>query len=110
MITPPGDAAPLLEKIAAETSVVPWADLAHLFARGRVLHVSGKLELIAVAAAMSIDDTAVVEAWMQQGLLGPVSDEQARHWFDRQATVRSTVVKPWVLVQTAAPSRKTNNA
>ena len=61
--------------------------------------VSGELDLVDVAFAVQQDDLAQVEAWTGSGQLGPVSDDLARGWFEREATLWAVVVRPWVLVQ-----------
>jgi hypothetical protein len=68
-------------------------------ARGVVVSVAGELDLIDVAVAMAQDDGARVGQWMQAGLLGKVSDEQAQDWLKRGPELWSVVVAPWVLVQ-----------
>lgn len=89
----------LRQDIHAETAQIAWSDLQFLFAAGKVIYVAHDLDLIETALQISSDNTSAVEAWMQQGKLAPVSDEQAKAWVESQARVWAVVIKPWVLVQ-----------
>lgn len=91
----------LRAKINLETSRIAWSELQRFFAAGTAIYVAASLDLIEVATRIADDDKIQVQQWMQQGLLGQVSDEQARNWFDSDAELWAVVVKPWVLVQPA---------
>ncbi len=87
------------EKLNLETALIAWNELQRFFASGQTVFVSSKLDLIQVAHAITKDDKALVESWMQQDLLCKVSDQQAIDWIESNAEVWSVVIKPWVLVQ-----------
>ncbi len=89
----------LKEEIHAETSKIAWSELQRFFAAGKAIFVAVDLDLIEVALQIANDNSAIVKQWMEQGKVAPVSDDQARYWFDSDATVWAVVVKPWVLVQ-----------
>jgi hypothetical protein len=89
----------LKQQLLAETSKISWKELQIFFAQGKAIHASSQLDLLDVAACISTDDSPQVKQWMDDGLLAPVSDEQARLWFDNDILVWAVVVKPWVLVQ-----------
>jgi hypothetical protein len=89
----------LKAEILSETSKIPWSELQRFFAAGKAIYISMDLDLIEVALQISNDNSAMVEKWMNEGKVAPVSDDQARYWFDTDATVWAVVVKPWVLVQ-----------
>ena len=89
----------LSAKINLETSRIAWKDLQRFFAAGSAIYVAPGLDLVEVATHIAEDDKAQVEQWMNQGLLGQVSDAQARAWFENDAELWAAVVKPWVLVQ-----------
>ena len=95
----PDDQQDLRQKLVNETSKIAWKELQVFFAQGVTVHVSSRLDLIETAVRISEDDAASVDTWMQQGLLAPVSDEQARQWYDDDILVWTLVIKPWVLVQ-----------
>ena len=86
-------------KINAETAKIPWRELQRFFAQGKVMLVVAELDLVDVAFAVRQDEVSRVEAWIRSARLGPVSDDQARGWFEQEARLWAVVVKPWVLVQ-----------
>ena len=88
-----------LEKLHAETAKIPWSELQRFFAQGRVMLVSPELDLPSVAAAMADNDADQAQTWIEGNQITPVSDEQARDWFDQQAKLWAVVVSPFVLVQ-----------
>ena len=92
----------LRAKLNGETAKVAWAELQRHHARGVVVRVDGRLDLVEVALAMAQDDGASVGRWMQSGQLDKVSDEQAHDWLARDPELWSVVVAPWVLVQERA--------
>jgi hypothetical protein len=82
-----------------ETSRIAWEELQRFFAGGKAIFVSETLDLIDVAIQISKDNQAQVVQWMEAGLVTPVSDAQAKAWFDADAEVWAVVVRPYVLVQ-----------
>jgi hypothetical protein len=89
----------LRAKLNQETSQMRWAELLRYFAAGTVIAVSDDLDLIEVAARISIDDTAAIAHWMAENRVAKISDAQAKAWLDADATLWTVVVKPWILVQ-----------
>lgn len=94
---------PLARKLNLETARIAWRDLQTFFANGSVVYVDASLDLLTVAEQLVADNSATVGTWMNQGLVGNVKDEQALDWFERDATMWSLVIKPWVLVQECQP-------
>ncbi|TNF34742.1 MAG: DUF2288 domain-containing protein [Gammaproteobacteria bacterium] len=92
-------------KIIRETAPIAWEALLPHFARGDVVAVATGLDLVAVAEAISRDESAQVKDWLDSGQIGKVSDAQAQDWLARQVTVWAVVIKPWVLVQERLPER-----
>lgn len=90
-------------KLNLETSRIPWKELLRFFAGGTVIAVDTGLDLVEVALQVSLDNKTQVEAWIAQGKVGRVSDEQAREWLETDALMWATVVKPWILVQAEIP-------
>ena len=86
-------------KLNSETAKIRWSELQRFFAAGQVLFIVADLDLIDVAFVFSQDNTEQVKRWLQQELVSPVTDAQAREWFNRDSLLWSIVVKPWVLVQ-----------
>ena len=89
----------LVQKINRETSKVAWTELLPFFAKGMAIYVSHKMDLIKVAYELSEDNKEQFEAWMVEGLVANVSDEQASAWHESNVMVWAVVIKPWVLVQ-----------
>jgi len=86
-------------KVNLETSLIAWTELQRFFAAGMAISVDQTLDLVDVAYQFSIDNKSLVEKWLQSNQIGPVSDQQAKTWFENQAEVWAVVVKPWILVQ-----------
>lgn len=86
-------------KVNLETSLIAWKELQRFFASGAAVAVSAELDLVEVAFQISEDNKAQVAQWMNAGLLGRVTDEQALAWFEADADVWAVVVSPYVLVQ-----------
>ena len=86
-----------------QTALIPWLELQPHFARGHLIAVSVQLDLIDVAIQLSIDNTQQFQAWIDQALVIPATDAMASDWHDRNASLWSTVVMPWVLVQERPP-------
>lgn len=82
-----------------ETAQMPWRELQRWFASGNMIAVGDALDLIDVAVRIARDDVSALRNWMDQGLVGRVSDEQARSWLLADAAPWTVVVKPWILVQ-----------
>lgn len=89
----------LRQQLVAETAKIAWKELQVFFAQGKVFHVSAELDLVETAVTISTDDSESVKQWLDKGLVAPVSDAQARQWFENDILVWTVVVKPWVLVQ-----------
>ena len=94
------EAASLLRaRLNLETGRIAWRDLQRFFASGQTIYVAPELDLVEVACAVASDAADAVRGWTASGLMAPVSDAQAREWYEAEAALWSVVVKPWVLVQ-----------
>jgi len=87
------------EKVNLETSQIAWKELQRFFANGSAVFVAPDLDLVEVAYQFSIDNKDQVAGWLQNNLVGLVSDQQALAWLESDAEVWAVVVKPWILVQ-----------
>ncbi|WP_274572717.1 DUF2288 domain-containing protein [Neisseria leonii] len=91
---------PLLnEKLNAETARIAWRELQTHFARGAAVYVAPELDLIATARLVADDNGEAVHKLMAQGLFGPVSETQARTFWENDQEMWAVVVAPWVLMQ-----------
>ncbi len=86
-------------KVNLETSKILWTELQRFFAAGQVIAVDKQLDLVETAYQFSVDNKAQIEIWLNERLIGPVTDQQALFWYESEAEVWAVVVKPWVLVQ-----------
>jgi len=86
--------------IVGATARIEWKTLEPHFARGELLWVDNRLDLVGAAQALIQDDRDAVAQWMERGLLGRLSDEQAADWHQRDPdALWAVVIRPWVLVQ-----------
>ncbi len=86
-------------KINSETATIPWKELQRHFAGGYTLLVDQQLDLIEVAFQFEQDNAAQIETWLNDQLIQQVSNDQARQWYNDDASLWTSVVKPWVLIQ-----------
>ncbi len=86
-------------KLNSETARIPWKELQRYFAGGYTLLVDQQLDLIEVGYQFQLDNSARVAQWLEQELVAPVSNQQARQWINDDAVVGACVVKPWELIQ-----------
>lgn len=92
----------LKSKLNLETAKIAWAELQLFFASGKAVSVDTSLDMIDVACAMHLDHAAQIQDWMAKGLIGQVSDDQAKSWHKADAEVWALVIRPWVLVQSCS--------
>jgi len=81
------------------SGVLGWDELARHFARGVVVKVDPRLDLIDVGATVVDNDTEGVQRWLDGGALARASDDDARDWVTRAPDFLVVVAAPWVLVQ-----------
>ena len=93
------DGVDLHTRLNHETAVISWAELVKHFARGVVIRVGPEVDLIDAAAVLAKDDTASLQAWIDQGTVSRASDDNARDWTAREPDFWCVVTAPWVLVQ-----------
>ena len=91
----------LHDRLNRETARLNWHELLPHFASGNVVAVDSSLDLIDVAARMSLDEATMISQWMADGLFGRVSDGQASEWLKNDPALWTVIVKPWILVQPA---------
>lgn len=93
----------LKTKLNLETAQVAWTELQRFFAQGSVIRVGSALDLIEVAHAIALDDSAAIKTWMEEDNVAPVDDSRARQWLEQDAWLWSVVVRPLILVQEIKP-------
>ena len=93
------EAEVLKAKLNLETAQVAWTELQRFFAQGSVIWLDDSLDMIEVAHAIARDNSTAIKAWMEDGKLAPVSDDQAQLWLSDDTWLWSVVVRPLILVQ-----------
>jgi hypothetical protein len=89
----------LYAKLLGETAPISWQELQPTFARGALLLVEGRQDLIEVAQAVAQNDQEKVAAWLASGHLSRVDDTRAEDLHKRDPQLWAVVVAPWVLAQ-----------
>jgi len=92
----------LYAKLLGETSTIEWQVLQPFFAKGDLLWVDPALDLIEAAMAVTQDEAEKIRAWMDSGLFGKMTTEQALDVLEHAPQLWAVVVSPWVLVQKRA--------
>lgn len=95
----PEDTNELIARLNGETAKIHWRQLQKHYASGSVIAVSAGFDLIKVAIALHLDDTAQIKQWLAQELVTEVSDTQAQRWYDKNTLVWALVIPPFVLIQ-----------
>jgi hypothetical protein len=96
--------AELKARLNSETGKLEWSALQRHFARGVVVVASPGMDLVEVAARMSVDDSTQISHWLAEGKIHRASEEDARRWVDNDPLFWAVVVSPWVVVQEIAPT------
>ncbi|MBA4290165.1 MAG: DUF2288 domain-containing protein [Pseudomonas sp.] len=89
----------LYAKLLGETAAISWLELQPFFARGALLLVDGRQDLIAVAEALAQNEQHKVAAWLADGVLSKAQDTHAEDLLTRNPALWAVVVAPWVLAQ-----------
>ena len=89
----------LRQKLNLETARISWAELEKHFARGVLITVSDKLDLVDVAVEFVNDNKEAIETWLADNQIIRVTDEQARQWGGTDPEIWAVVVAPWILIQ-----------
>jgi len=95
---------PLSARLNLETALAPWRELQTFFASGVVLHVDAGQDLLRVAEQLSVDNVALFETWLSEGVVAKVADQQALQWYESDTLLWTVVIKPWILVQETVES------
>lgn len=89
----------LKESLNLQTARITWPELERFFARGRVLDVSDKLDLLTVACALIEDDMTKFTVWTESKQVQHLQDETAKQWAEDDSNLWAVVIAPWVVVQ-----------
>ncbi|MCX7553937.1 DUF2288 domain-containing protein [Marinicella sp. S1101] len=86
-------------RFAEQMAPISFQELQKHFAKGILIKVSDKMDLLDVAVAIHKDATEQVQDWMENGSLERAHDEHAKDWIARRSMLMAVTVAPWVLVQ-----------
>jgi hypothetical protein len=89
----------ITQLLNGQTGKIGWQELVRHFARGVVVCVSPKLDLLETAAKLIEDRADDIRALYEQGALHRARDEDAIRWQQDDPEFWTVVVAPWVLVQ-----------
>ena len=93
------DSQELISRLNAETAKISWHELQKHYASGNVLAVAKGADLIKVAIALHRDEATQVQAWLADGSVAQVTDQQAMGWYSDNKMLWALVIPPFVLVQ-----------
>jgi hypothetical protein len=88
-----------LQNLHEQTALIAWKDLQVFFAQGVVMWVDEDRDLVEIGTFIVDDQAKKIEALIASTKLAAVSNVQAKNWFERDASLWSLVVAPFVLVQ-----------
>lgn len=86
-------------RLNGQTAKIHWHDLQRYFARGVIRQVASGWDLITVGKAIIDNDSAQVQAWLDEDVLTVPDSECAQRWVTANAELWALVIAPWVLVQ-----------
>ncbi|MEZ5502546.1 MAG: DUF2288 domain-containing protein [Halioglobus sp.] len=89
----------LRREYLSQTARIRWHELQGYYAHGSVIAVAPGLDLVEVAVQLGLDNTDSFQRWIASGEVAAVSDAQALHWYESDASLWAVVAAPWVLVQ-----------
>ena len=89
----------LRQKLNLETAQINWTEMEKYFARGVLITVSDKLDLIDVAVEFVHDNKKTIESWLADEHINRTTVEQAKHWSSTDPELWAVVIAPWILVQ-----------
>ncbi|WP_019502449.1 DUF2288 domain-containing protein [Pseudanabaena sp. PCC 6802] len=82
--------------------VAEWGWLEEHALRSRLFLVSSSLDLVDVGVAIAQDNVALVQQWLEHGLLAHPTEEQFLTWNqNKEQTFPSLIVQPFVLMKLA---------
>lgn len=89
----------LFAKLNFETAIIPWQELQRFFAQGKVLMVNSGKDLVTIARDIAADQTDELNRLINDSIISPVTDEQAKAMIEHDLQVWAVVIAPWVLIQ-----------
>ncbi|MCW9024958.1 MAG: DUF2288 domain-containing protein [Gammaproteobacteria bacterium] len=98
-ITPELSRDELQQTLNMETARISWSELEKHFARGVLITVAPRLDLIETALHFIQNDKKAIEPLLASEDINRTTDKQAQQWSSSEPELWAVVVAPWVLVQ-----------
>lgn len=89
----------LKNKFKTELYEEEWVVMAPHYKRGAFIIVSEELDLVEVATAVSVDDSGLVQAYIDQKKILKPTEEQVQEWEKNKQRFVSVIVQPFVLAK-----------
>ncbi|MDJ0588946.1 MAG: DUF2288 domain-containing protein [Pleurocapsa sp. MO_226.B13] len=90
----------LRERLSRDIADISWIDLMPHAKRDAVIVIKSELDLSEVAAAIALDDTNSVQAWISEQSIAKPTANQLSQWNDNpQKQFTALIVQPFVVVQ-----------
>ncbi len=86
-------------KLNLETGKLTWPELEQFFAKGVIVCVDKKQDLIKIAAALAEDQTVKITELLETRIIKKPNIEQAKLWHQNRQAFWAVVVAPWVMIQ-----------
>jgi len=87
------------EELLQECAPIAYKEIEQFFARGMMVLVSNKVDIIEVALMVQADDSSQLDKFIKQGKVTRVHDEHAKKWIKNNPQLMAITAVPWLLVQ-----------
>jgi hypothetical protein len=87
------------EQLQQECAPIFYKEIERFFAKGMLVLVSNRLNIIDVALVIQADDTSQLNKWIKAEKVIRVNDHHAIKWSEDQAQLLAVTAVPWLLVQ-----------
>lgn len=87
------------ETLNGQTAKASWTELERHFARGVMISVDGKLDLVETALQFARDNVEEIKKLTDSNLIIRTTSVEAKDWLNRDPDLWVVVAAPWVLVQ-----------
>lgn len=87
------------ERFAEQTAEIGFHELQKHFAKGILINVDPRLDILEVAVQIHTDNTDQIKQWMDDSSIERAHDDHAKVWIENKSILLAVTVAPWVLVQ-----------
>ncbi len=93
------DQQDLKQKLNHETAVIEWRELEVFFARGQLIFVDQRIDLIDAACEVTLDNKSMIEKWLENNSLFLIDIDWVKQHCQADRLFWAVVVSPFVLIQ-----------